>query len=179
MSKKLVFTLHWFQNYILLLTKTTGKILQALLFKKLYTVKMSYWYQMNPKVFLCNTVLSTQLPCLQYFPLNYPVYSTFHSTTLSSRSLPLNIFWFSLYPRLWSLVVEWSQIKPIISAKMIKNWISKGHTLSPKCWGRDVSTGGRVQAENWRHHRRREGWGGGRFEKLSYQCNDNYWSTSG
>jgi len=54
-----------FQNCIkadLLLTETTGEILQTTI--QLYTVKMSHWYQMNPKVWLFNTALSAQLPCL-------------------------------------------------------------------------------------------------------------------
>ena len=29
-----------------------------------YILKMSHWYQMNPKVFLNKTALSAQLPCL-------------------------------------------------------------------------------------------------------------------
>ena len=51
----------------LLLTETTGEILQTTLhsyFQKLYTVKMSHWYKMNPNVFLYKTALSAQLPCL-------------------------------------------------------------------------------------------------------------------
>ena len=47
----------------LLLTKTTGEILQTTL---LYYLKgkMFHWYKMNSKVFLYNTALSAQLPCI-------------------------------------------------------------------------------------------------------------------
>ena len=43
-----------FMKRFFLLTEITGEILQT----------TSHWYQMDPRVFLYNTALSAQLPCL-------------------------------------------------------------------------------------------------------------------
>ena len=51
------------KKMFLLLTETTDEILQTTL-RSYLKVKMFHWYKMNSKVFLYNTALSAQLPCI-------------------------------------------------------------------------------------------------------------------
>ena len=59
-----------------------GKLDFTLLLKN-NTVKMSHWYLLNPTVFLYNTALSAQNPCLPGLSLQEPI-----QTENSLLSLP-------------------------------------------------------------------------------------------